>query len=235
VALTIQVPERGYDPIILKEICQKKLTSSGVDLRLGSEVVGGNISGSKELVIRNEQKEYEIGFDFIVEATYANTNTVKKRIGLPVSKRQYELLELLKVRIPHTPFGVINMDGPFTSIMPLGYDGAFTTATIAHTTESVLERRVTNHFDDDVCSFGELRTNKERIMQESTKDFPILRLAEFLESIYITKIVRAHVNKTDERPTEVVDHGNGVYSVFAGKIVTSVDTAKRIADMINQK
>lgn len=233
VALTIQVPEEGYDPIKLKEICKEKLILSGVNLRLNSEVIHGNVNkNSKRLIIKNGEKEYEENFDYVIEATYANLNKIKKALGIPRDKRQYDLLELLKLKIPHDTFGVINMDGYFSSMMPIAHTGIFL---LAHIKESVLERRVSDDFDDNVSSFGKLRTNKEKIMEESIKDFPILKYAEFVGSMYSVKALKPNVSATSERPSEITDHGNGVYSVFQGKIPTAVSISKKIAKMIKSK
>jgi len=234
VSLTLKVAERGYDPLKLKKLCQDRLDTAGVDLRLNSDVIGGDITRVPAiLLIKNGGgRAYEESFDFVVEATYAGINRVKKNLGIPRDKRQYDLMELPIVRIPREPFGVINMDGPFTSVMPFGSDGIFT---VAHTKESVLESRVSRDFDGDVNSFGEIETNRERIMEASLKDFPILRHAEFLESMYITKALKANADITDERPSEITDCGNGVYSVFAGKIITAVDTAKKVANILSSK
>ena len=42
-----------------------------------------------------------------------------------------------------------------------------------------------------------------------------------------------YVDSTDERPTEITDHGSGIYSIFAGKVITCVDAAKKIANILS--
>jgi len=228
-AMTIEVPERAFDPIKLKDICRDKLINSKVILRTGSEIVGGNI---RELTISEEGKEYTDDFDCIVNATYANMNKVKKILNIPRDVRQYELLELIKVKIPGELFGAMNMDGEFTSVIPMGSEGDYT---IAHAKGSVLKTVVTDDFDDSIESFGKFESNRENIMEVAIKDFPILKDSEFIESVFVTKVVKANVDETDERPSEIFNHGNNVYSVFAGKIVTVVDIANKLLEMAEDK
>ena len=34
-------------------------------------------------------------------------------------------------------------------------------------------------------------------------------------------------------PSEITNHGNGLITIFSGKVVTCVDIAKKVAGMIN--
>lgn len=237
VAMTVEVPERAFDPHKLKEICQYRLKNSQVDLRLNSEIVGGAVYSEKKKVTVREKiegnvREYNENLECIINATYANMNKVKNLFNVPVDKRLYELLELIKVKIPGELFGAMNMDGEFTSLLPMGRDGFYT---VAHVRESVLKSRISDAFDDRLESFGAFKSNKDKIMEAAIDDFPILRNAEILESIYITKSVVANADETDERPSEIFDHGNNVYSVFAGKVITSMDIANKLLRIINSR
>lgn len=232
IALTVQVPERAFDPFRLKEICKEKLSESNVVLKLNSEMIESKISPEKKILKFNDKskkQEYEEEFDIIINATYANMNNVKKILGVPRDKRQYELMELILVSIPGGLFGAMNMDGEYTSVIPVGPDGLYT---IAHAKGSVVKRVISEDFDDKIESFGGFDSNMEQIMEVATNDFPILKDAKIIEPIYITKTVKANVDETDERPSEVFNHGNGIFSVFAGKIITCVDVANNLLNLV---
>lgn len=231
VAMTLKVSEQAFDPWVLKSICEEKLKDSAVDLKLNHKLVRGKIldNNIKRLGIEGDGKSYDEEFNYIVGATYANINQFNRALGLQPELKQYELMELIEVKIPDRLFGLINIDGLFTSIMPKGNKGLFT---IAHTEESVLERIVSNNFNDDIESFGQIPSNVEKIMEKSILDFPIIAQAEYMKPFYITKIVKANVDDTDERPSEVTNYGNGIYSIFGGKIITAVDVAKEVSSRI---
>jgi hypothetical protein len=231
VAMTLKVPERAYNPYKLKSLCKEKLKNSTVDLRVNSQLIDRDES-KNIFKIKNLNREYTESFDIAINATYANINKTNKILKVETIPRQYELFEMLQVRIPGELFGTMIMDGDFTSVIPMGEEGVYT---ITNAKECVLKRIVSDNFDGDVESFGEFKSNREGIMRETIKDFPILKKAEFIKSMFIVKIVKANKDDTDERPSEVTEHGNGIYSVFAGKVITSVDVANKLKKIIEEK
>lgn len=42
--------------------------------------------------------------------------------------------------------------------------------------------------------------------------------------------MKANVDATDERPSEIADYGKGMYSIFGGKVITCVNIAQRLRD-----
>ena len=143
----------------------------------------------------------------------------------------YELIELLEIKLPiQEKIGLTVVDGEFSSLLPRGDMGAFT---LGHVKESVLKSIVSNVLDAKINSFNKT-SNAQKILDKGIEDFPFLNEAEILRSIFVTRVVKVDVEESDERPTEVTDCGNGVYSIFAGKVITCIDTAKEIARMIGK-
>lgn len=240
IAMTLLVPERAFDPFELKKLCLDKLKNSEVDLRVNTEIVEGDVSSERKILkikkvlreVPGKDFEYEKEFDCVINATYANMNKVKKALGIPRDKRQYELLELIQIKIPGELFGAMNMDGEFTSVMPMGKNGLYT---IAHAKGSVIKRIISEDFDDQIESFGKFQSNKDKIMEVAINDFPILKKGKIIKSMFITKTVKINVDETDERHSEIFNHGNNIYSVFAGKVITCVDIANKILEMAELK
>ena len=169
-------------------------------------------------------------FDYLIDATYSNFNSFNKWFGLPRKTMQYELVELLELDVSiEKKIGLTIMDGGFSSILPRGEKGTFT---LGHVQASILEKIISNDIDSVVMSSDNIRTNKQEILRRGVEDFPFLKKAIFIRSMFVTRVVKSDVGNTDERPSEITDYGNGMYSIFGGKVITCVDIAKEINEII---
>ncbi len=229
--LCIKVPEPVYDPDKLGEIAYTKLKKTNAKLRFNHEIIKGTQSNNKKLLtIKSEYGIKSEEFDYIINATYCDFNKFNKMLDFPQKKVLYELIELLEIKLPlKEKVGLTILDGEFSSCLPRGDKDTFT---LGHVKESVLEATVSNDINSAVL-LSKSRSNKEKILQKGTEDFPIIKNAELVNSIFVARVVKADVDDSDERPTEITDYGNGIYSIFAGKVITCVDTAKEIARRIN--
>lgn len=234
IALCLKTPESAYDPEILKSIIEEKLKDSGVKLRLNSEVVGGKIleNGGKILRIKEDKKEYEEEFDFIISAIYSNFNKINVWFGFPKETFRYDLMELLDMELPiKKRLAAMVVDGDFSTFVPSGPPGV---VRLGHVEEVRLKTVVTDDLDSDSLIKENKRTKKEDILRESIKFYPFLKDAKYLKSIFIVRIVKANVESTDERPSEITAHGKGIFSIFGGKVITCVETARKVADQIEE-
>jgi len=230
----VKTPERVYDPDVLKGILLRNMRNIHIKLKLNHRIIGGSIEGkTKKLKYDLNGGIYEEEFDYIINATYSNFNNFNKWFGFPRKKLQYELVELLELFIPKTEkIGLTIMDGEFSSVLPRGDKGTFT---LGHVDASVLKRIVSDDIDPIVMAEENTESNKEKILRRGIEDFPFLKDAKIIRSMYITRVVKPYVDKTDERPSEITEYGNGMYSVFGGKVITCVDIAKKLSDLIKQE
>lgn len=230
-ALCIKVPEPVYDPDKLKEIVKEKLKNSTVKLNLNHEIIGGKIVGKKKILrFRNKVEINEKEFDYIVSAIYTNFNNLNKWFNFPRKQVLYALMELLEIELPiKGKIGLSVMDGQFSTFLPRGAKNTFA---LGHVRESVLKQIASDDLDTGLVESENLISNKEKIFEESIKNYPILKKAKFIKSIFVTRVVKAGVGSTDERPTEITEHGNGIYSIFGGKVITCVETAKKLGEML---
>ncbi|MEI7718920.1 MAG: FAD-dependent oxidoreductase [archaeon] len=234
IGVCIKTPERVYDPDILKGLLLKKLRESKVKLRLNHKIIGGEVSEQKKTL------KFEVGntvsteeFDFLINATYSNFNSFNKWFGFPRKKLQYELMELLEVYIPNAPkIGLTIMDGAFSSLLPRGEKGTFT---LGHVDASVLRTAIGDDIDPVVMATGEIKSNRAEIMKKGIEDYPFLKEGIVVKSLHITRVVKANVEATDERPSEITEYGNGMYSIFGGKIITCIDIAKKVLVLIQKE
>jgi len=228
--LCLKTPEPVYSPKVLAEMMMQALKKNSVDLRLGTEIVGGNVkSKSKRLETIVGGKKCSEKLDGILNATYSGINEINRALGLPTRTIQYELMEMLEIKIPSSQrWGLTIIDGEFSSIMPRD-NGTYALADVNY---SVLSRSVSDHLTPEVVVSKNMPSNRDQILKRGIGWYPFLKDAEVVRSLNVTKVVKARVDNTDERLTEVKKYCSGVYSVFGGKVLTCVETAKEIADKI---
>lgn len=234
IGVCVKTPERVYDPDILRGLIISKIRDANIGLRLNHKIIGGGIEGKTKTL------EYEVGnkrgkgeFDFVVNATYSNFNSFNKWFGFPRKKLQYELMELLELYVPNTPkIGLTIMDGAFSAVLPRGEKGTFT---LGHVDASVLRTVVGDDIDPVVMATGDIRSNRDEIMRKGIEDYPFLKDAVVTKSLHVTRVVKANVDDTDERPSEITNYGNGMYSIFGGKVITCIDIAKKVSNLIKQE
>jgi len=234
IGVCVKTPERVYDPEILKGMLLNKMRKVPIKLKLFHQVVGGEIDGEiKRLRIKCNEEVYEQEFDYVINATYCNFNNFNKWFGLSRKKLQYELIELLELKVPiNKKIGLTIMDGEFSSLLPRGERGTFT---LGHVKESILDVAISDDLDPVLMASNNIKSNKEGIMREGIKDYPFLKDAIVLRSMFVTRVVKPDVDDTDERPSEITEYGNGMYSIFGGKVITCVDIAKEIDKKIKQE
>lgn len=234
IGVCIKVPERVYDPDILRGLVLQKIMKLNIKLRLNRKIIGGSVLDKKKILkISVGDRLYEEKLDYVVNATYSNFNNFNKWFGFPTKEFQYELVELLELDIPgFDKIGLTIMDGEFSSILPRGEKGTFT---LGHVNASVLKTRISDDLDPVDMALESVDSNRDEIMKKGIEDFPFLRDASVIRSLFITRVVKANVDDSDERPSEVTEYGNGMYSIFGGKVITCVDISKKIVDIISKE
>lgn len=231
ISICVKTPEQAYDPLILKNLVEKRFEKNKIDHRLRNEVIAGKTNGKvKTLTIRNGSEVYHEDFDFVVSAIYSNFNKINEWFGFEKKTFQYDLMELIDVRLPiKERIAAMIVDGDFSTFVPLQEKGV---VRLGHSKHVFLKTLVTDDIDTDSLIKENKITHKDKILSESAKYYPLLKNAKYLGSTFIVRVIKSNVQKTDERPSEVTSHGNGIYSIFGGKVITSVSTAKNLANMI---
>jgi len=233
ISLCVKTPEGVYDPDILKNIITSKVTKNNhLKIALNHEVVQGRIKGNKKMItVSHSTMTTEEEFDIIINATYSHFNTFNSWFGFDAPLMQYDLMEILEIEIPNMKrFGMLVLDGLFTTILPKGKKNIFTLGHVKHT---MLKRTVSKTMEVIHKTKNPL-SNRETILSESAKLIPILKKAKIIRSMYSTRVIKPFHEHDDSRPTEITDYGNGIYSIFAGKVVTAVKTARDVAQKVKQ-
>ena len=168
-------------------------------------------------------------FDFVINATYANLNDLTSWLSLPKKNIRIDLVEVVVITLAKDPISLTIIDGPFATLIPTGNRHEFT---LYHVTESILDRYVPEN--GRVRKTKKITSNREKILSESMKYFPMLKDAVITESRFVHRAVHANREHDDSRAVDLIDHGFGCFSILSGKILTSVSTAKKISEIIQQ-
>lgn len=234
ISLCIKTNEPVYDPDKLREIVTNRLNSTSIKLLLNNRIVGGGVQGGKKrLMIKSSKGLNEGEFDIVVGAVYSHLNEFSKWFNFPTKDVRYQLFEILEINLPTAErLGIIVVDGNYSAFLPNGFKNNFR---LANAGESVIKKIVSDYLDIDKLEEENKISVKDDILNRAKYFYPIMERAEIVKSIYLTQLVKAHVENTDERPSEIIFYGNGIYSIFAGKVVTCLETAKEIAEMIEKE
>ncbi len=235
ISLCFETKECVYDPDILNDILQKKINSnSNLQLFLDHEVVNGKKEEQKKILSifnKNKKELTTESFDIIINATYSHFNTFNSWFGFPTPIMQYDLMEILEIEIPQNErFGLLILDGLFCTILPKGNKNTFTLGHVEHT---MLKRHVAKKMEE-IHKNKITLSNQKIILQESIKFMPFLKNAKVVRSMYSTRVIKPHHEHDDARPTEITDYGDGIYSIFAGKVITAVKTAREVAEKVKR-
>jgi len=224
VDLCLRVKENHIDPIQLNATCWRRLREAGVDVQLRTEVE--SISALE-------------GYDYVVVATYANSNQLLE--GAPSLRREckYQVIEKPVVELP-SQFdnrSVVVMDGPFMSFDPYGHTSKFQLDHVVHgvRNSNVGMEPDLDGLDPSLLNGRVVRdppdSNFEEFVEHGTTFFDGIDEATHVGSRFTVRTVLPDVEDTDERPT-IVDRSGNVFMVFSGKIATCVRAADQIVTAI---
>jgi len=225
-------PEPVFDFGEIKNIIISKISNlPNVKLLRNTEVSSIHIKNDLKIIdLKNGPK---LNTRYVVNATYSNIPKIANKISQNDIIGQYELcmMPIIKSNFKNeNQFGITVMDGPFCSIMPKGFNkGEYI---LYHVEQSVLQRQkgASREPWESIVNFPELNC-----IEECKNYFPILDQMVISDSWITTRIVLPDKEKDDARPTLMINHENGIYSIFSGKVTTAIDAGYQILNAINLK
>lgn len=234
IGLCLKVKEAVYDIAKLRALVQRELgRCKALSLRLGHEVVGGRKEGGKKILsVLSDGQTRERTFDFVVNATYANTNQFCGWFGFPKRRCQFNLQELDVVELPLTErVGVTVQDGPYPSIIPLANTRRYL---LAHVLESQLVREISAGETPLLNRAAYVESNWTNVLKACAEYLPILNKAAYIKSIFVDRVVDSTRLADDSRVTEITAHGRGCWSVFSAKVITCVTAAATLRRLVEE-
>lgn len=222
-----KVPEPVFDYALLKKMVGENLVKSKVNLLLKRKLVDLKKTGSTYFATYGAYtKEYSA----VINASYANFNTINSLLGIPLKKLLYERVVIPEFKYNSPAFGLTVMDGEFCSVMPKGkQQNEFL---LYHVKYSVLENKLTEIHPD----FSSEVIDKEKDIYNYSKLFmPFLNNVDTAGYNEVTRVV--HKNDDDARLTELYCYKDfpNYFALLSGKITTCVQAALEIKHILQGK
>jgi len=122
------------------------------------------------------------------------------------------------------------MDGDFVTIVPFGHTGFYTLGDVSR---SIIETKYSKEGVPWSSEYiASLSTRFEEMVEANSHYIPVLAKSKYIRSMFAVLPILKQSKETDARVTAITEHGRGCWSVFEGKIVTSVQAARDIANRI---
>ncbi len=239
--------EYTYDAMLLKNYFLKNLEiRKNAELRFGVKLQSIQKSGGVyELHTEDGSVLYT---PFLLNATYASTNQIIKKIQGEPFPIKYELCEIILCQVQEElkGLGITVMDGPFFSIMPFGRTGLHSLTSVTFTPHMTCYESLPE-FDcqkreGSACS-PESLGNCNHCMERPETAFPYMKnLAEkylkeqyrfsYHHSLFSMKPILLASEIDDSRPTVIRVHTKSpaFVSVLSGKINTVYDLDEVLSD-----
>ena len=232
VSACIKTNEAVYDYDVLKELMKKGIENKNVSLKLGTEVKKIKITkDGKKIITFNSNGGYKTEmFDYVINATYANYNTIVDMLGFAKRELEFRFKEfsIIQIKGPK-PQAVMVIDGPFATIVPIGNTDFYTFGDVPlsiHSSKKIYSDKDFQNWKKDV------KPRILKMLKRCSKWLPILKQARYIKSIFVALTIDMSSRKNDDRITSIAEHGFGCFSVLEGKIVTSVAIAKKLKKFI---
>jgi 2-polyprenyl-6-methoxyphenol hydroxylase-like FAD-dependent oxidoreductase len=238
-----EVEEPAFDAAILRQILHQRLTEHpGIDLRLGTPVVGGRVSdGEVGVELGTGEVLHTEG---VVIAAYAGTNAVRRAFGLSTLPIAFELAEVLLGRVSPAleGMGFTVMDGPFWSLMPFGRTGQVSLTSVGLTPlQRATEQPVFTCQDrrPDCTPLQLQDCTSCPVRPPSSADHQVRQMGLFLKnadafspvgSLLTVKAILTSTEVDDARPTMVSKEPDAdVWTVLSGKVSTLFDLDRSLS------
>ncbi len=226
----VRTKEAVYDYEKLKRLIKNRLNNNGkINFKPNHKVLGARFSkdGQKVLTVESGGKRKEYAFDCVINATYANYNEFCGWLGFPKKKLEFRLKEIIAVKLNvKQKYAITVVDGPFTTLIPTARKNIFTFGDVPLSVHEIHSQK--NSATSLEKKLGMLKSRWPEMRARCAKWIPAIRGAEYVESMFVILPVDLSAKSADIRPTDVVSHGRGCFSVLSGKIITCVSAAKNI-------
>lgn len=234
VDVCVRTREAIYDYDKLKRFIKNRINNSrNISLNLNQKVLGARFSkdSQKILTIKSGKKIKHETFDYVINATYANYNGFCDWLGFPKKKFEFRLKEIIVIRLNvNQKYAITIVDGPFATLVPTARKNIFTFGDVPLSVhESYIQKSQVSLMEKKL---KKLKSRWPEMRERCVKWIPIIRGAEYLESMFVILPVDLLAKSADIRPTDVMNHGQGCFSILSGKIITCVSAAKNIFEEI---
>ena len=220
VDLTVSVNEELFDSDILKNVVERRMTSSGV-----------NVVYNKKTV----KKDFE-EYDYVTISTYSKINEL---LDIP-RQYQFEVIEKPVVKLPkiYENKSIVVMDGPFMCLDPFK-DGLHVLGHVKHAIHStnvgeypiVPNKDLLKYLNNGVIKKPKV-TKINKFKEAGMVFFEDFDKLEHIGSMFTIRTVLSYRDYDDARPTLVRREDGNTFSIFSGKIGTCVEASNQLVNII---
>ncbi|MDZ4209548.1 MAG: hypothetical protein U1C56_00045, partial [Candidatus Curtissbacteria bacterium] len=231
----IRTPEKIYNyEKLIKLVWLKINKNRKIAVKTNHRVVNVRMDkeGKKILSIQKGNSQTEEKFDYVINATYARYNEFCEWLHFAKKNLKFRLKEIQIVSLPaKQSCAILLADGPFATMTPLQKSGnLYTFGDVPLSVHASVTGIKSAAVEDK--RWGIYQTRWPQVKERCLFWYPILKKAKYIKSMFAILPTEISSEKTAARPTSVTSHGFGCWSIFSGKIVHSVATAKQILDEV---
>lgn len=194
-----QCDEAAFDAAILRELLSERLAKAAVRVETGVRATRVDRDADGRPLVETDTGE-ALAADFVINATYAQLNTVRRRGSHDVLPIKNEITELALVTPPPelAGLGVTVMDGPFFSIIPFPARDCYSLTHVSYTPQ----------FSWSFTS-GEVPVRAEtlrpgtrwlQMVRDAERFMPCMANTVWRQSLFVTKSVLQKNEIDDGRP-----------------------------------
>jgi glycine/D-amino acid oxidase-like deaminating enzyme len=217
-----KVTEFAFDSTKLKDSLLKRISHyPDITIKTGIEVSQVARGKSRELEIETTMGNFFASKVF--NCTYAQINTLHRRMGVELVGLRHQITEMCLVRLPENikNFSVTMMDGPFFSIMPFPPRGLHTLSHVRYTPHTTWEdnESTDSHRHDTYAFLEDLKSNSafDQMKADVVRYIPQLKGMVLVDTLREVKTVLVKSSHDDSRPILFrSDFGIDGYSCIMG-------------------
>lgn len=209
-----------YDCGILRQLIWQALRRDHVPVELNQRVIKIEKSeGKYRLEFENRSM---VLADKVINASYGDINRLTAQLGHTVNEKLYEYTAVPIIQMDIPRVGVTIMDGPFMTLLPYGKSDNFL---LYNVEDSVIAKNVATQIDPNwlvpnMTPFSRVDKYQffEKMISHCREFVPALATAKIKGFLEGPRMVLAHRDYTDARPSMVAVYDQSYYTVMAGKI-----------------
>ena len=201
-----RVREYAFDAVRLRAMLRRRLDAAGVTVRTDADArhVGEVAPGTLALRWSEGGDEHEATARYVFNCTYARLNQLLRRSGLPPIPLKHEYTEMALVELPEPlrNMGVTMMCGPFFSFMPFPARRLHSFSHVRYTPHRWYEERPDSG-EPPPWVFErqpEDTSNYRRMLLDASRYIPLMKRAEYVDSLWETKTLLPSSETDDSRP-----------------------------------
>ena len=194
----ISAKEGCYDHIKIKSYLKKKLNSKYIKKYFNYNL-DKVVFEKKSLKLTSSNKKEIVGnFNYVINATYDNTNQVSKIFGIKkkLPKYKHQLTEIVSVKSKRKIPGLTIMDGPFATIMP--HIGKKNEYLLYDVTNSILKTS-----NKPIKKFKKIKSNFLKIKKKLSFYMNYTNEFNYKKSFYGNRPIPIN-DKTSDRSTKII-------------------------------